>query len=173
MKTKNVILAIMISLSAISAKAAATDIKQQRVQLVASFLKEKNQEYCKLLPDRFRWESHPTCLEYSKVEQRTITEILNKGPGYDILRSMLLDRGQKACNNQLSTRYSYASDTCWEMIQSKVAAFDALAAGNIQVVDILIENFNDKATAYKQANYSEAFADSQKSFVQLVIELAK
>jgi hypothetical protein len=170
MNPKNVILAILVSLSAISAKAANGDIKQQRVQLVASFLQDKGEEFCDAIGssrNHVTIQRTPTCLEFLKVEQRTIVELVNSGPGYDILRGMLLDRGLKTCDAQGPTI------ACWEMIQSKVAAYDAIAAANYQVIDILIGNFNDKANAYGRALYSTSFVPSQKAFVQLVTELAK
>ncbi|QLY24629.1 hypothetical protein [Bdellovibrio sp. KM01] len=165
MKTRNMILGFLVSLSAISAKAEISSVKQQRVQLVASFLQEKDIEFCNKLSHTrgVSYLAADKCVEYVKAEQRTIKQLSANGPGYDILRSILLDRGLEACKAQ------YATD-CWELIQSRVAAFDAIAAANYQVIDILAENFAYKADVYR---YGSDFTPSKKAFVQLLTEMSK
>ncbi|QLY24628.1 hypothetical protein [Bdellovibrio sp. KM01] len=174
MKFSKMLLSLaIISFSGLASAQSEGNGSLQRVQLSASLLNEKGEAFCNSLWS-FRVSGRPElCKAVLKIENRIILELMNKGPGYDILRAEYIDASEKLCSSLIYNFATAKAKGCWNVALSKVSSFDDLAKSEISTVDLHLKDLEEKKSAYCRALHSESCVSLQNSFLQVITELAK
>ncbi len=164
---------VLVSLSCLSFAQADNGRSLKRVQLAASLLAEKGDVYCDSLWS-FRVPERPElCKAALKIESRIIVELMNKGPGYDILRPEYIQASEKFCRSLIYNFANAKAQGCWDTALSKVAAFDDIAKSEFSTGDLHQKNIYEKKSAYCRALRNESCVNFQNSFLQVITELIK
>jgi hypothetical protein len=164
---------VIVGFSCVGHSHSNNDGNLKRIQLSATLLNEKGEVFCDSLWSLRILQRPELCKAVLKIENRIVQELMNKGPGYDILRPEYIAASEELCSSLIYNFATAKAKNCWSTALSKVSAFDDIAKSEFSTVDLHLKDLYEKKSAYCKALRNESCVNFQNSFLQVITELNK